>query len=70
MDGKMQKKFERLYDRINELATLNKNIADLAFYINENDIEDTDCRASMTEQLEAMVLYRDYLQYRIEKGYY
>ena len=70
MDKNMQKKLERLYDRINELATLNKNIANLAFYVNENDIEDADCRGSMTEQLEAMVAYRDYLQYRIEKGYY
>ena len=70
MDEEMHKKYTRCYDRINELATLNKNIANLAFYVNENEIEDTDCRASMTEQLEAMVLYRDYLQYRIEKGYY
>lgn len=70
MDKNMQKKLDRLYDRINELATLNKNIANLAFYVNENDIEDTDCMATMTEQLEAMVAYRDYLQYRIEKGYY
>lgn len=41
-----------------------------AISVNENDIEDTDCRSNMTEQLDAMVAYRDVLQYRIEKGYY
>lgn len=66
----MHKKYARLYDRINELTTLNANIAKLAFYVNENNIEDADCRASMTEQLDAMVAYRDSLQYRIAKGYF
>ena len=70
MNEEMHKKYMRLYDRINELTTLNTNIAKLAFYVNENDIEDTDCRSNMTEQLDAMVAYRDVLQYRIEKGYY
>lgn len=70
MNEEMQRKYSRLLDRISELTTLNTNIAKLAFYVNENDIEDTDCRASMTEQLDAMVAYRDVLQYRIEKGYY
>lgn len=70
MNEEMHKKYTRLYDRINELTTLNANIAKLAFYVNENDIEDTDCRSNMTEQLDAMVAYRDVLQYRIEKGYY
>lgn len=70
MNEEMHKKYTRCYDRINELTTLNTNIAKLAFYVNENDIEDTDCRSNMTEQLDAMVAYRDVLQYRIEKGYY
>ena len=43
MNEEMHKKYTRCYDRINELTTLNTNIAKLAFYVNENDIEDTDC---------------------------
>ena len=70
MNEEMHKKYMRLCDRLNELGVLNTNIAKLAFYVNENNIEDTDCRASMTEQLDAMVAYRDSLQYRIAKGYY
>lgn len=70
MNEEMQRKYSRLLDRISELTALNANIAKLAFYVNENDIEDTDCRSNMTEQLDAMVAYRDVLQYRIEKGYY
>lgn len=70
MNEEMHKKYMRLYDRLGELGELNGNIAKLAFYVNENDIEDTDCRSNMTEQLDAMVAYRDVLQYRIAKGYY
>ena len=70
MDGKMQKKFERLYDRIHELETLNNNIAKLAFYINENQIEDTDCENALEKQLDSMLKYRDVLQDRITNGYY
>ena len=70
MDGKMQKKFERLYDRIHELETLNNNIAKLAFYINENQIEDTDCENTLEKQLDSMIKYRDVLQDRIINGYY
>lgn len=70
MNEEMQRKYSRLLDRISELTALNANIAKLAFYVNENDIENTDCRSNMTEQLDAMVAYRDVLQYRIEKGYY
>ena len=70
MDGKMQKKFERLYDRIHELETLNNNIAKLAFYINENQIEDTDCENALEKQLDSMIKYRDVLQDRIINGYY
>ena len=70
MNEEMHKKYMRLCDRLNELGVLNGNIAKLAFYVNENDIENTDCRSNMTEQIDAMVAYRDVLQYRIEKGYY
>ena len=70
MNEEKKKKYMRLYDRLGELGELNGNIAKLAFYVNENNIEDTDCRSNMTEQLDAMVAYRDVLQYRIEKGYY
>lgn len=70
MNEEMHKKYMRLYDRLGELEELNGNIAKLAFYVNENNIDDTDCRASMTEQLDAMAAYRDALQYRIAKGYY
>lgn len=70
MNEEMHKKYMRLCDRLNELGVLNTNIAKLAFYVNENNIEDTDCRASMTEQLDAMVAYRDSLQHRIAKGYF
>lgn len=70
MDKNMQKKLERLYDRINELTTLNTNIAKLAFYINENDIEDADKLYAMQKQLNFMLMYRDTLQGRITNGYY
>lgn len=70
MNEEKQKKYLRLNDRINELITLNTNIAKLAFYVNENNIEGIDCRESMTEQLVAMVAYRDVLQNRIINGYY
>ena len=70
MNEEMQRKYSRLLDRISELTALNANIAKLAFYVNENDIENTDCRSNMTEQLDAMVAERDVLRYRMEKGYY
>lgn len=70
MNEEKQKKYLRLNDRINELITLNTNIAKLAFYVNENNIEGIDCRENMTEQLVAMVAYRDVLQNRIINGYY
>ena len=70
MNEKMYKKYVRLNDRINELSTLNTNIAKLAFYLNENKIEDADCANSLQGQLDFMIKYRDALQDRITNGYY
>ena len=70
MNEKMYKKYVRLNDRINELTTLNTNIAKLAFYINENEIEDADCANALQGQLDFMIKYRDALQDRITNGYY
>ena len=70
MDEKMYKKYVRLNDRINELSTLNTNIAKLSFYINENKIEDADCANALQGQLDLMIKYRDALQDRIINGYY
>ena len=70
MNEKMYKKYVRLNDRINELSTLNTNIAKLAFYLNENKIEDADCANALQGQLDFMIKYRDALQDRIINGYY
>ena len=70
MNEKMYKKYVRLNDRINELSTLNTNIAKLSFYINENQIEDADCANALQGQLDFMIKYRDALQDRIINGYY
>ena len=70
MNEKMYKKYVRLNDRINELSTLNTNIAKLAFYLNENKIEDADCANALQGQLDFMIKYRDALQERITNGYY
>ena len=70
MNEKMYKKYVRLNDRINELSTLNTNIAKLAFYLNENNIEDADCTNALQGQLDFMIKYRDALQDRITNGYY
>ena len=70
MNEKMYKKYVRLNDRINELSTLNTNIAKLAFYLNENKIEDADCANALQGQLDFMLKYRDALQDRITNGYY
>ena len=70
MNEKMYKKYVRLNNRINELTTLNTNIAKLAFYINENQIEDADKLSAMQKQLNFMLMYRDTLQERITNGYY
>ena len=70
MNEKMYKKYVRLNDRINELSTLNTNIAKLAFYLNENKIEDADCANALQGQLDFMIKYRDALQDRITNGYY
>ena len=70
MNEKMYKKYVRLNDRINELSTLNTNIAKLSFYINENQIEDADCANALQGQLDFMIKYREALQDRIINGYY
>ena len=70
MDEKMRIKYVRLNDRINELSTLNTNIAKLAFYLNENKIEYADCANALQCQLDFMIKYRDALQDRITNGYY
>ena len=70
MDEEMRKKYTRCYDRINELTGLNTDIAKLAFYLNENKIEDADCANALQGQLDFMIKYRDALQDRITNGYY
>ena len=70
MNEKMYKKYVRLNDRINELTTVNNNIAKLSFYINENQIEDADCANALQGQLDFMIKYREALQDRIINGYY
>ena len=70
MDKEMYTKYNRLNDRIIELNVLESNIAKLAFYINENKIEDADCANALQGQLDFMIKYRDALQDRITNGYY
>ena len=69
MKTEMSKKYKRLLDRIDELSALNKSIARLAFYINENNPEGEGHNA-MKRQLSAMIEYRVELQRRIENGWY
>ena len=66
----MYTKYNRLNDRIIELNVLESNIAKLAFYLNENKIEDADCANALQGQLDFMIKYRDALQDRITNGYY
>ena len=70
MEKEMYTKYNRLNDRIIELNVLESNIAKLAFYINENQIEDADCANALQGQLDFMIKYRDALQDRIINGYY
>ena len=70
MEKEMYTKYNRLNDRIIELNVLESNIAKLAFYLNENKIEDADCANALQGQLDFMIKYRDALQDRIIDGYY
>ena len=70
MEKEMYTKYNRLNDRIIELNVLESNIAKLAFYLNENKIEDADCANALQGQLDFMIKYRDALQDRITNGYY
>ena len=70
MEKEMYTKYNRLNDRIIELNVLEGNIAKLAFYLNENKIEDADCANALQGQLDFMIKYRDALQDRIINGYY
>ena len=70
MEKEMYKKYNRLNERIIELNVLESNIAKLAFYLNENKIEDADCANALQGQLDFMIKYRDALQDRIINGYY
>lgn len=69
MTPDMQSKYKRMNERLNELSTLNGNIARLAFYINENDMTDALAQ-TLQAQREAMINYRDILQNRIINGTY
>lgn len=69
MTQDMQSKYKRMNERLNELSTLNGNIARLAFYINENDMTDALAQ-TLQAQREAMIRYRDILQSRIINGVY
>ena len=70
MEKEMYTKYNRLNDRIIELNVLESNIAKLAFYLNENKIEDADCANALQGQLDFMIKYRDALQERIINVYY
>lgn len=70
MTENMQSKYKRMNERLNELSTLNGNIARLAFYINENDMTDELAQAALKAQRTAMINYRDILQNRIIDGVY
>lgn len=69
MNEETRKKYQRLNDRLNELNTLNGNIAKLAFYLNENDVENVD-RSILNLQLKFMREYLKVLQDRIVAGCY
>lgn len=69
MTQDMQSKYKRMNERLNELSTLNGNIARLAFYINENDMTD-ELDLVLQAQRKAMTEYRDILQNRIINGVY
>lgn len=69
MNEKTRKKYQRLNDRLNELNMLNGNIAKLAFYLNENDVENVD-KVILNQQLKCMREYLKVLQDRIVTGCY
>lgn len=69
MNEKTRKKYQRLNDRLNELNSLNGNIAKLAFYLNENDVDNVD-RSILNLQLKFMREYLKVLQDRIVTGCY
>lgn len=69
MNEKTRKKYQRLNDRLNELNMLNGNIAKLAFYLNENDVDNVD-RSILNLQLKFMREYLKVLQDRIVTGCY
>lgn len=69
MNEETRRKYQRLNDRLNELNTLNGNIAKLAFYLNENDVDNVD-RSILNLQLKFMREYLKVLQDRIVTGCY
>lgn len=69
MNEETRKKYQRLNDRLNELNTLNGNVAKLAFYLNENDVDNVD-RSILNLQLKFMREYLKVLQDRIVTGCY
>lgn len=69
MKEETRKKYQRLNDRLNELNMLNGNIAKLAFYLNENDVDNVD-RSILNLQLKFMREYLKVLQDRIVTGCY
>ena len=69
MNEETRKKYQRLNDRLNELDSLNGNIAKLAFYLNENDVDNVD-RSILNLQLKFMREYLKVLQDRIVTGCY
>ena len=69
MNEELEKKKERLLYRINELTSLESDIARLEFFLNEKSAS-VECTRVLNIQLDAMTQYRDALLYRIENGYY
>ena len=69
MTQEQNAKYKRLNERLGELSQLNGNIGRLAFYINENCI-DEETEKALNEQLAAMRAYRNCLENRITNGIY
>lgn len=71
MTPEQKDKYQRLDDRLAELNNLNGNIGRLRFYLDENvDELDGDALNEMVGQFNAMMVYRNKLECRIEKGWY
>lgn len=69
MTQEQNAKYKRLNDRLNELSQLNGNIGRLAFYMTTTDV-DSETEKELSNQLNAMTVYRSCLERRISNGIY